>query len=48
MTDPDYYSKNYPIEIGEAILIVSLSAEPYVKNDKNYGYPKFIAKIFEL
>lgn len=52
MTDPDYdpenkskIKNNYPIEIGEAILIVSLPAEPYEKNGRYY---KFIAKIFEL
>jgi len=45
MTDPDYCNKDYPIKIGEAILIVSLPAEPYEENGLYY---KFIAKIFEL
>lgn len=48
MTDPDYYKGYDSVNIKNAILIVSLPSESFTKNNKDYGYYKFIAKIFEI
>lgn len=44
ITDPDYYYVEDGTSLGDAILIISLANINY----KDYGYFKFVAKIFRL
>ena len=45
VTDPDYYDVKDGTRLGELILVVSLPDDEY---SRNYGYFKFVAKIFRL
>ena len=46
VTDKIHEHKN--LEIGDAIIVVSIPKEPYVKDGENKGYFKFVAAIYEI
>ncbi len=45
ITDPDYFNVEDVTRLGELIIVLSIPDDDY---SKNYGYFKFVAKIFRL
>lgn len=45
ITDPDYFNVEDRTRLGELIIVVSIPDDDY---SKNYGYYKFVAKIYRL